>query len=405
MLANPVQALDEFDGLYAKPHFKLNFDDFTLELKARARLGFHDLQGQGGPLYDSPTDTATIGTRSPFVELDSFELSFRINYDEILWLNTNVDFRTDRAALSAIYFEYRQELSPWYSHAAELGYANPIAATHRHTARYPLIATSYWRMPEYHLAYGAKFQFSEASLSLHASLGFVRPLGIETIHTSPTYRGLFSTLSYTSAFAYSGNAPSGSALLRFDSHGFRAEAFANVGKIVLKNGIHTLIASFPNYRYQVDYDPHAVDALSYWYGGRLSYDGHGLHALAEVIASKEQLLDRVGYYAEVSYSYQREAAKWLNEIEFLMRYEGTHLLNSTSTKGGQLPMRTPDINNAISWNYKIMTLALRCNIFRDFLALRLEYALYFEKNDVPELNKRNLEIDNNELLLQIEARY
>ena len=208
--ATDAAAFDEFDTEHAPPRFTLDAHDFTLELKGRARIGLHDLQGDGGPKYDSPTDTATIGTRSPFVELDSFDLSFRVNWQEIIWLNTNISFLTDSTSLSAIYFEYKDNLETWFSHGAELGYQTPVIATDRHTVRYPLIAINYWKNSEYHAAYGAKFIFDEeSSMTLYGSVGFMRPLKLEPIHGSPTYAGSYSTLSYGSAKPYSGNSASG----------------------------------------------------------------------------------------------------------------------------------------------------------------------------------------------------
>jgi hypothetical protein len=234
-------AFDEFDTMHAPPRFALSYEDLTLEIKGRARLGLHDLQGEGGPGYDSPTDTATIGTRSPFVELDSFELAFRLNWQELLWLNTNVTFTTAGASLGAIYFEYKQDLETWFSHGAEIGYQNSIVATHRHTVRYPLIATQYWKNPEYHAAYGARFQPSEnTSIVLYASVSMMRPLKSEPIHGSSTYAGSLKTLSYGTAKAFSGNSAAGTALVRISTHGFTAEGFTGSAIRQIGYNINTL---------------------------------------------------------------------------------------------------------------------------------------------------------------------
>ena len=37
-------AFDEFDTQHAKPRFALSFEDLTLEIKGRARIGLHDLR-------------------------------------------------------------------------------------------------------------------------------------------------------------------------------------------------------------------------------------------------------------------------------------------------------------------------------------------------------------------------
>ena len=400
-----ASAFDEFDTMYAPPRFALHYRDLTLEIKGRARLGLHDLQGDGGPGYDSPTDTATIGTRSPFVELDSFDLALRLNWMETLWFNTNISFLTDSTSLSAIYFEYRDEINDLYSHGIELGYLSPVVATDRHTARYPLIAIDYWKNPEYHAAYAAKFAFTDdIALSLYASASFMRPLRQEPIHGSPTYAGSYTTLSYGSAKPYSGNAASGTFMARFQAYGFGADAFATVGKIVNAKGLETLYSAYPYYRSLDAFDNDKSEAIVWWAGGRLQYNGYGVHLMAEAIASEEQLIRRAGLYAQGSYTFYRDT-DFLNELELLFRYEETWTLDSTKLSALNTSLRTPEVSNAISWNHRIYTLAARLRILYDILSLRVEYNFFLEQNSAPALRLNHLSVDDNELLIQIEARY
>ncbi len=408
MINAPERALafDEFDTTHAPARFSIEAQDLALDIKGRMRIGLHDLEGKGGPNYDSPTDTATIGTRSPFVELDSFELSFRGHWKDILWLNANVQFMTDESYLSAIYFEYKQTMNDLFSQGVELGYQNSIAAIDRHTVRYPFIATNYWRNPDYHIAYAAKFSFTPSTaLSLYASLGLMRPLKAEPIHGSSEYKGTFSTLAYGSAEAFSGNGPTGTALIRLNTHGFGIDAFGFIGQLTTKNGIHTLISDLPYYRYLPKFNPDETEALAYWYGGRIYYDDMGFHFLAEAIASHEQLLDRVGMYVQAGYNFTRPDAFWVNSIEFVTRYEQTWLLDATQLLDESHALRSPETNNAITWDYRALTLALKTNIAADFVALRLEYTFFWEENGVPALNTPSQSAKNNELLLQIEAKY
>ncbi len=407
LMGAPRQAFsfDEFDTLYAPPRFALHYRDLTLEIKGRARLGLHDLQGDGGPGYDSPTDTATIGTRSPFVELDSFDLALRLNWLETVWFNTNISFLTDSTSLSAIYFEYRDEINDWYSHGIELGYLSPVVATDRHTARYPLIAIDYWKNPEYHAAYAAKFAFTDdIALSLYASASFMRPLRQEPIHGSPTYAGSYTTLSYGSAKPYSGNSESGTFMLRFQAFGFGADAFATIGKIVNAKGLETLYSAYPYYRSLDDFNNDKSEATVWWAGGRLQYNGYGVHLLAEAIASEEQLIRRAGLYTQGSYTFYRDS-DFFNELELLVRYEQTWTLNSTKVSALNTSLRTPEVSNAISWDHQIVTLAARLRILYDILSLRVEYSFFMEQNNTPKLDMHNLSIDDNELLIQLEARY
>lgn len=400
-----AQAFDEFDTEHAPPKFSLNYKDLTLEIKGRARIGLHDLQGEGGPEYDSPTDTATIGTRSPFVELDSFELAFRLNWKELLWINANVTFLTDTTALSAIYFEYKQQHETWFSHGAELGYQNSIVATHRHTVRYPLIATNYWKNPEYHAAYGAHFDLADdISLVIYASLSMTRPLLSEPIHGSPTYKGSLKTLSYGSAKSFSGNSAAGTGMIRFNAYGFSIEGFGHIGKLTTKYGLNTLISDFPYYRSLPGYEDTENESTSWWAGGRIAYNGYGVHVMAEAIASKEQLIKRVGMYVQASYTHHWDW-DYLNELEILARYEQTWLFNAEDMLDETHAFRTPEVNNAISWDHQIITLSARLNILEDIIAIRCEYSFFLEKNGLKKLGIADESFDDNELLIQLEARY
>ena len=401
-----AHCFDEFDSSHAPARFSIEASDLTLDIKGRMRLGLHDLEGEGGPGYDSPTDTATIGTRSPFVDLDSFDLSFRGHWKDMLWLNANVSFMTDETYLSAIYFEYKQDMASWFSHGVEVGYQTPVVATDRHTVRYPFIATNYWRYPEYHIAYASKFELAEnTALSIYASLGIMRPLKAEPIHGSSEYRGTFSTISYSSAKAFSGNSPTGTALVRLNTYGVNLDLFGSIGKISMKEGIQTLVSDFPYYRYLPKFDDSTQDSLSYWYGGRIGYNGLGLHVLGEVIASHEHLLNRVGMYVQAGYAWAREDAFWFNLVEFVARYERIWLLDSTDLLDESHAFRSTETTNAMSWNYQVLTLALKSNIISDFVALRVEYTFFWEENGVPALGILNAPVRNNELLFQIEARY
>lgn len=401
----PACAFDEFDTEHAPSRFSLSYEDLELEIKGRARIGLHDLSGKGGPEYDSPTDTATIGTRSPFVDLDSFDLSFRLNWDQIIWFNTNIYFTTDETALSAIYFEYRQSLSTWFSHGVEVGYQTPIMATYRHTVRYPLIATQYWKNPEYHLAYGARFDFAaDTAITLYLAASFMRPLKSEPIHGSYEYSGSLKTLAYGSAKPFSGNAVSGSGLIRFFTHGFSLEAFGHLGNIVTKDGLNTLVSDFIYYRSLPNYNSEENTTLAWWAGGRMAYNGYGFHIMAETIASQEQLIKRLGMYVQASYTYTRDA-RFFNAFEVIARYEQTWLKDATKPIDDTHALRSPDTNNAITWDHKILTLAARLNIFKDILSARFEYHFFFEDNGVPKLNIKSVDFDDNELLFQLEARY
>ena len=126
--------------------------------------------------------------------------------------------------------------------------------------------------------------------------------------------------------------------------------------------------------------------------------------MAEAIASQEQLIKRVGMYAQAGYTFYRDSS-YLNRFEFLARYDALWTLNSTVVQNAGVALRSPDVNNAITWDHHLITLAARLNLIEDILALRFEYSFFLEKNGVPDLNIQDVSVDDNELLLQIEARY
>ena len=405
MIPESAYAFDEFGEELAPTRFELTIDDLALQIKGRGRIGLHDLQGQGGPEFDSKTDTQTIGTRSPFVELDSFDLAFRFHWDQMLWINASADFTASGAYLSSIYFEYDDELPYNFSQAFEVGYQTSVVATHRHTTRYPLIAAMYWKNPEFHIAYAVSQRFTpETKLTLYADLSMMRPLKSEPLHNSPTYRGTYSLISYGSARSFSGNMPAGTLRLQFTTYGFLLEGFGFLGELSTQSGIDTLVSDIPYYRQMPGYLPDKASGKAWWAGGRIGYDGYGVHFLAEAIYSQEDLLDRFGWYAQASYTYPRES-QWFNRFELLFRYEQIYLLNSDIPLNASNALRSPDIINAITWNYDIATIALHANIFRDFVSIRLEYAFIMEENGVDALGIDSVSVDNNELLLQLEARF
>ncbi|MFA5624057.1 MAG: hypothetical protein WC966_03230 [Bradymonadales bacterium] len=403
LYAQKLLAYDEFDEAYAPNNVSLHFQDLSFQIKGRMRLGLHDLEGSGGPGYDSPTDTQTIGTRSPFVELDSFDLAFRLQWMRMLALNSSVEFLTSGARLSNIYFAYSANLHDKLHHKAELGYLQPIFATHRYTARYPLIASVNWKNAEYHAAYKLKYQINnENAISLALAASMQRPLKSEPLHSSPTYKGSFSILAYGNARAFSGNSVAATALLRFESHGLALEGFGFIGKLSTHQGLDILIADFPHYRLSPKHNPDAKSGLAYLAGGRIYFEKHGFHFLAEAIFNRTGQLKHFGYYAQAGLELSRKST-WFHSMMFLLRYEQLLLLDSSRPLNSSYAMRSPEQSNAISWDYSIATLAIHAKILREFLTIRLEYAMIFERNDVPALAQRNLDVDNNELLVQLEA--
>ena len=71
---------DDFADHLAAPHFSWETSEgLELVLKGQARLSLRDIEGRGGPGFDSITDTRTIGTRSPTAGLDDATLATRLS--------------------------------------------------------------------------------------------------------------------------------------------------------------------------------------------------------------------------------------------------------------------------------------------------------------------------------------
>lgn len=401
-------SFDEFSDEQRPAHFELHTGrQLSLALKGELKLGLHDIEGAGGPEHDSPTDTLTLGTRSPHVELDSFWLALRLGFSKHLNVNTLLEFTTSRANLSAVWLDFRTEAPRRLFHRAEIGYQTPIVAIDRRSERYALAATSYWKNPEFHLAYEGAFFFTpKVHLELGLSVAMMRPLTFSGVQQSNIQSGTINVLGYGSAKSFSGNGPVGGARLRFEAHGAFLEAFGFMGKLAAQSGTDMLRSGFPNYRALPGYDTaSALSGAFHWFGGRAGFWGERLKAFAEVIASREDLLDRVGAYAQLSYTFALPfLGKWLPSVEPLVRVETMRILGSTRVEEG-IALRSPAMINAVSWDWNAITAALAIEVFDDLVFLRFEYYFLFEKNGVPALDIDESPFANDELLVQLSLRF
>ncbi|PIE19251.1 MAG: hypothetical protein CSA66_02670 [Proteobacteria bacterium] len=401
-------SFDEFADRNSPKNVEIRSEHIHLTLKGELELELHDLQGEGGPGFDSPTDTRTIGTRSPNVEIDSFWLALRVGLAEGLGVYSVLEFTARDASAGAAWFDLRVREPQWLEHHVELGYHTSIVKVNRRTERYPLIASIYWREPEIHLAYeGVADLGDHVTLELGASLAMMRPLSFTGVQESTSQAGTINVLSYGGAKTFSGNGPVAGGRLRLGVHGAYLDAFGFVGELASEAGTDVLRAGLPNYRDYPGYDAEAEGGRTFWWaGGRLGYDGHRLHALAEAIASQEGQLRRWGFYAQLSYQIPlREAPTVFHTIEPLVRYERYLIQDSTVVGASGRALRSTALSNAVSWDYDILTLALETMVYRDLLRLRLEYYVIDEQNGVPALDVANAAFRNDELLVQAELRF
>ena len=190
-----VAAFDEFSDKHSPTHFMLTAKDLTLIIKGELELEFHDIEGRGGPGHDSPTDRKTLGTRSPFVEIDGFWLALRVGLGRHIGVFSVLEFRPDRAGVGAVWADSRWTGPAWLAHHVEAGYHTPIVKVDRRTERYPLIATAFWREAELHLAYEARARLAHGvHLDLGASLAMMRPLDLAGVQESESQAGTINVL-------------------------------------------------------------------------------------------------------------------------------------------------------------------------------------------------------------------
>jgi len=401
--AHALEGLGETD----EPRFRLVADDLTLTLEAEAELEIHDLQGRGGPGHDSPTDRRTLGTRSPFAELDSLSFALGLWLSERARAHALVVLDTRGAEVGGLWLDASVDGPSWLRHDAQLGLYPPIVYRDRRTERYPLIATVTWREPEMHVVYGVTAGADpERAASLLLSLAMMRPITFASVADSRIVRGTINVIAYGPARPFSGNAPVGGGRLRLTWAGAFAEAFGFVGTLGSEAGTDALRSTLTRFQDLPGYnaeEPERQDRSFGWAGGRVGYERHGLHAWAEVIALRESLLRRYGGYVQASYVLQlREPGTWFHRFEPLVRYEMLRIVDSASVQPSGRALRSPAPSEAPTWDFDALTIALRAHVYRDVVRVRAEYAWIMEHNGVLALGVANAPVRNNELLLQLE---
>ena len=409
-LAAEARTFDEFSDANSPKHFVLRAAPLTLTIKGELEVELHDLQGAGGVGHDSPTDTRTIGTRSPFVELDSFWLALRLGLWPGAAVNSVLEFSASGARVGAAWFDAHTSWPQTLEHHFELGLNTPLIKIDRRTERYPLTGTIYWREPELHASYEGVWQLGARTiLELGLVVAMMRPLAFVPVQESSSFRGTINLLAYGAARPYSGNAPLFGAKLHAATHGFYATLFGFVGRLAAEAGTDELRTNFINFQDLPGYNTEATlhqDRRFYWGGARIGFDARGFHGVLEGIGSRESLLRRYGVYGQLSYELRLRAfEKLLHTVEALIRYEVYRLLDTSVVLPSGRALRSPAPSDALTWDLEMATVALIATLYRDVLRLRLEYYWIGEENGVPALGIASTPFPNNELLVQLELRF
>lgn len=400
-------SFDEYSDAHAPRNLQLHAEDLTLTLKGEVELELHDLQGQGGPGYDSPTDTRTIGTRSPFVEIDGFWLALRVGLTEALQVNSVLEFWQQGARVGAVWGDWRSAAPGWLEHHVEVGYALPIVAIDRGTERYPLLGTVYWREPEFHVAYEGRAALgAAATLEVGASLAVMRPLTFTPVQDSRSQPSTISILGYGPAKAYSGNGPVAGGRVRLTAWGVWLEGFGFAGRLAAQHGTQTLDELYNYKDLPGASGADGADDGFAWYGGRVGVDLGGAAVLVEAIASTEGLLRRRGAYGQLGLRLAlRDPTRLFHSLRPVLRYGTYRIVDGGTVQTSGRALRSTAPVYAGAWDYDVFTAALACAVYRNLLLLRVEYAVVREHNGVPDLGLADDPFDNNELLLQAELRF
>jgi len=408
LVANHAHAdRDEFADDRLPPHFILQAEHLTLTIKGEFELEYHDIEGSGGPGHDSPTDTLTLGTRSPFLEMDSFHLALRLGFTENIHVNSLLEFTTQHAQLAAIWAQFTAKAPDWLEHRVEAGYGLPIVAMDRRTERHPLLSTSFWREPEMHLAWeGRLLPEGPVTIEVGASLAMMRPLTLQGVQDSGNHPGTINVLASGPARTFSGNGPVGGGRLRVSAFGFFLDGFGFVGELSNEGGVDVLRSAFSRYRNLPGYDPETGGSRAFrWAGGRVGYLRHGIRVWMEAVFSQEGLLHRRGWNAQASLAFRLGPETLFHTLEPLIRWERSALEQSAEILENGQALRSPALIDAVAWDWEIWTFAGILDVYREFVKLRVEYALIQEDNGVPALGIPSENFRNNELMVQLELRF
>jgi hypothetical protein len=406
-LPRAAWAFDEFGPQHSPSNFVIpGANGTTLTLMGELEFEVHDIEGEGGPGKDSPTDTKTLGTRSPFVEIDSFWLALRLGLGPRVGLFSVLEFRPDGARVAEAWADYQGQGPGWLQHHVEAGYHTPFVKVDRRTERYPLIGTAFWRESELHLSWEARASLTRRCfLEGGLAVAMMRPLELAGVQESTSLKGTINILGLGPARTFSGNGPVYGGRLRASAFGAFAEAFGFLGQLAAEAGTDVLRSALPNYRYlEGGASPDHGDF--HWYGARVGYDGFGVHALLEGIASREALLERFGAYGQLSYELPLPGWQgWLRSVEPLVRLETLRVRDADRVLDNGLALRSTAPINAASWDYDILTLALTTRLYQDLVRLRAEYYFIRERNGVAALGLADKPFRNDEFLLQLELRF
>lgn len=403
---SPVNAWDAFNNQRSPSRFSLQGpDDLKLTLKGQVQTTLGDLEGKGGLLHDSRTDTTTIGTRSPHVRLNQITLALRLESEDGLAFYTETLFTSRNARAQAAWLDGRWHHGPWSFHT-EAGLHLPFVATDPYTARAPLTSRIYWGTSEFHVTTTGTWTSPRLTLQAGVSLAVMRPLQSTPVNDASTRNTTLSVLSYGQAAPFSGNQSVQGARGSISTGPATLEGFLFLGALSAESGTDELRNRIAHFSYLPGYNTENARAQNdtfWWAGGRFDLQQSGFEARLEHISSQESLLRRDVSYIQAGYTHQNHT-RYLRTLEIRGRYEQYRIHHADDALTETRSLRTPEPSQALTWDWTLWTLSAATWLYRDLLRTTLEYTWIQENNGSSALARPNDPFRNNELTLQLELR-
>jgi hypothetical protein len=381
---------DDFADHLAAPHFSWETSEgLKLVLKGQARLSLRNIEGRGGPGFDSITDTRTIGTRSPTAGLDDATLATRLSLPDAWRWHLQLRFTDTKAWVDASWVDWSTGDDATGA-TLELGHHHPLVAMAERSSRESLASRVYWGSSEEHLTGAVHHTIGDISLTWAQSLAMMRPLGAAPVNDGGDTLGTLAVLSYSKAEPHSGNRPVAGGMLSLTAPHVSASGFGFIGQLAEERGVSELSNRIANYTRLPGDDG---STQFHWFGGRAQAEFKSSRATAETIQSQEGLLSRRLIWGEL----RGIQGLKRHRLEPWARLERLTLLNGQAEIGETETLRNSATSQAITWDWQVLTLGMAIYGPGDWVALQLEHSFIGEPEGEP--------FSNDESTLQLELRF
>jgi hypothetical protein len=402
----------------------------TFQIGGKLEINTVDVESERDPVV------GTTDNPDPHLEFDVLRLEPRIDVNDEISIQAQLDFTPDRARLKEGTIRHLGQPVWWFRSDARLGLDDRFIRVARDTETYPLIGTAFWRDEE--LAFWWSFRFGDkdgppgttagarppahafdfrrnaGALELHFSIGDGYALGEREIGSdeapfdvivqddrntdgSLALRNVGLGLGYSRSFLRLGEA----SFLGFyyndelssDSKDFLQQ------ELTVRSPGGAAVAGYgdsekdSSYRYGLGGE-YFLPAKSLF--GREARGNDGLKVKAQWIEGKDGDLRRDGWFVQGSYRYSFPrrllADRYLRAIEPVIRY-------------GEFDVDLdPDPRLPGTWDREALLINLNTYITNDII-LRVEYTFNDEDTGAGAGNPGPSSVDNDQLLVQLRVNF